>query len=182
MDEVIEEAGGNRHWRAIERHLNQLPQPLGALRHQQTRRLLQIPHLKQPLLQIPLLQANPSGTHHHLLHRIRELRRQTIPNKTPIADPHQAHPPHPHRLHQPHQTPRLERLRPVVAARRRLPEEEQVRHENIEPGEERPQLLAPLPRGVGAEAVDENQRRLVRSPVPRDPAVHDRAVAEVRRG
>ncbi|GER30062.1 pentafunctional AROM polypeptide [Striga asiatica] len=181
IDVIGEEAGGDSLDWSDEREAHQLPQLCRRLRHQYVGRLVHVSHLEQPLPQVPLLQAHPRAAQHHLLHRLREIRRQAVGHEPPVADPHHARPCHPVRRHQPHHAPRLEALAPVGQRGRGLPEEDQIRHVDVEPRHQVTEELAVLPHRVRPESVDQKEvglRRLVRFG---DPAVHHgAAVVQIR--
>lgn len=63
-----------------------------------------------------------------------------------------------------------------------MAEEEEVRYEDVEPGNEVPEVLAVLPHGVGSEAVDEEERGFCLFVESGYPAMHDGAVAEIGGG
>ena len=60
-----------------------------------------------------------------------------------------------------------------------VPEEDEVGHVDVEAAHQPRNEVVPLPHCVGADAVDQEQGRLGSISGLRDPAVHDRAVAEV---
>lgn len=176
IDVIREEARWDHLHRPNKRELHQFPQFLRRLRHQNTRHLVQIRHLKETLPKILLLQAHPGATEHHLLHRLGELRRHAVTHESAVADPHQAHPVHPVRLHEAHHALRLESLAPLGAVGGRIAEEEQVRDVDVEARHHVAEQFAVLPHGVGAEAVDEDEVGLGLLVRFGDPAVHGGAV------
>lgn len=179
MDEVQEEARGDAPGRLHERELHQLLQLLGALRQQNPDGVLQGRHREQALLEVLILQAHPGAAQHEPLDRIGELLGQAVDHEPAIAHPHHAGPGQPVYLHQPHQALGLERLGPFVPCRAGPPEEHEVRHVHVEVRGEVPDVVRELPHGIGAEAVDEEQRRPGGPVGLRDPAVHHRPIPKL---
>lgn len=179
MNEICEEERRKASSRLSEREPDELAESVGRLRQQNVSGFIQIGDLKEAIFHILFLQTNSRAAQHDSLKGLGKLNRQAVTDETAVTDPDQAHSLDAVSLHHPHHARRLERLRPLLARRVGLAEEQEVRHEDVEPGREVTEVLAVLPHGVGSEAVDEDERRLCLFVVFGNPAVHDRALAEI---
>ncbi|PON73117.1 hypothetical protein PanWU01x14_059580, partial [Parasponia andersonii] len=128
-------------------------------RKQEVLRPRQIRPLQQRLAVSPP-HIDPGARDHHLLHPLRPPPRDVVRHNPAVARPDQAVPLHADRLHQPGDGGSLKGLRAVAGPSRGAAEEDEVRDVNVEFGGEELDLPAPLPRGHGTEAVDQDQRRL----------------------
>lgn len=183
VDEIGEEAGRHGHGRPDEGQPNQPPQPRRRLRHKNARRLVQVLHREEALLQIPLLQADPGAADHQLLHLLRRLRGHAVGHEAAVADPRHAGPAHAEGVHEAGDAASLERDGAVGEGREGGAEEEEIGDVDVEAGsEEGPEQVAPLPGRVGAEAVEENHGGPRRVGLRRHPAMQGRAVAEIGGG
>lgn len=85
-------------------------------------------------------------------------------------------------LQEAHDALGLKSLGAVGSGREGVAEEDKVRDVEVEAGGERGDELMPLPHCVGADPVDEEQRRLGLGVGFGDPAVHDCAFAQIGGG